>query len=88
MMQQICLHLVYVVIELGNAQKSEGHEEQETLNKYFAPSDDSFQIIAVPVSEGYMFNTKAWEELLGMEKKLINLKVDDHVVEGKTRNIK
>lgn len=30
-----------------------------------------------------MFNTKAWEELLGMEKKLINLKVDDHVVEGR-----
>ena len=52
------------------------------LNKYFAPSDDSFQIIAVPVSKGYTFNTEAWEELLKMEKKLIDLKVDGISAEG------
>ena len=49
-----------------------GLKKKDILDKYFAPSDDSFQIIAVPVSKGYTFNTEAWEELLKMENKLIH----------------
>ena len=52
------------------------------LEKYFAPSDDSFQIIAVPLASGYTFNTKAWEELLKIEKKLIDLRVDEVGADG------
>ena len=71
----------YVMIVLV-FQDSESHNEKAVLDDYFAPSDDSFQIIAVPVSEGYTFNTKAWEELLNMEKKLMDLRVDDVSAEG------
>lgn len=63
-------------------QDSESHNEKDVLNKYFAPADDSFQIIAVPVSEGYTFNTKAWDELLTMEKKLVDLRVEGVSAEG------
>ena len=52
------------------------------LEKYFAPSDDSFQIIAVPLASGYTFNTKAWEELLRVEQKLMNLRVDEVGADG------
>lgn len=83
MMQQTYLHLQYVDLENTNAQNSEGHEEKEALEKYFAPSDDSFQIIAVPISEGYTFNTEAWVELLTMEKKLMNLRVDEVGADGR-----
>ena len=85
MMLPIYLHLQYLNLKENDVQNSEGREEKETLEKYFAPSDDSFQIIAVPISEGYTFNTEAWAELLTMEKKLMDLRVEEVGADGGIR---
>lgn len=64
-------------------QNSESHTEKETYEEYFTPSDDSFNIIAVPVRKGNIFSDNdALLELLDLEKSLMDITVEGKHYEG------
>ena len=58
-------------------QDSESHRESDIYHEYFTPSDDSFNIIAIPTRKGgILSNTDALLELLELEEKLTEITVE------------